>query len=174
MYLMLRIIEGGTIIILSWVTGLALARTFIDRLKELNEIDRFLNYLYNDIAYISKPLPDAVSDIKEKMKYPISNFLSDFEYNLSLKTMTVDKCWGKALENNKEKLNLKKEDQEVVLYIGRQLGGTDKATQLKNLEFTLSKIKNRIKLAEADKEKNSKLYSTLGLMGGILITIILI
>lgn len=173
-YLVLKIIAYIAIITLSWVTGVAIAKTYIDRVKELNEIERFLNYLYNDISYISKPLPEAIDDIKNKIRYPIRNFLSDFEYNLSLKTMKIDECWEKSLDNNQQKLNLKKDDKEIVLYIGRQLGATDKSTQLKNLEFVISKIKNQVKLAEVEREKNSKLYSTIGLMAGILITIILI
>ena len=58
--------------------------------------------------------------------------------------------------------------------MGKLLGKTDIEGQLSEIELGLELINKQIKDAEIEKNKNSKLYKTMGVILGIGISIILI
>ena len=57
---------------------------------------------------------------------------------------------------------------------GKLLGKTDKKGQISEIEISQSFIEKQIEKAEQEKNKNSKLYKSLGVSLGIGIVIILI
>lgn len=67
-----------------------------------------------------------------------------------------------------------KEDKEVLKMFGKLLGKTDKKGQISEIEITNSFIEKQIEKAENEKNKNAKLYKSLGVICGIGIVIIFI
>ena len=57
---------------------------------------------------------------------------------------------------------------------GKLLGKTDIKGQLSQIELTQKLIEKQIEKAEFEKNKNSKLYKTIGIISGIAICIILV
>ena len=57
---------------------------------------------------------------------------------------------------------------------GKLLGKTDKKGQIGEIEITMEFIEKQIDKAELEKNKNSKLYKSLGILCGLGIVIIFI
>ena len=64
-------------------------------------------------------------------------------------------------------MSLNEEDKNVVKNLGKLLGKTDIEGQLSQIDLTLSFLDGQIEKAEKEKEKNEKLYKTLGVMTGL-------
>ena len=67
-----------------------------------------------------------------------------------------------------------KEDGEILKDFGKNLGSTDKENQLKNFKLIYLQLEKQQKDAENLKNKNAKMYKSLGALVGITIVILLI
>ena len=86
--------------------------------------------------------------------------------------MEIGIAWENAIKNTETNLN--KEDLNIILDMGKMLGKTDIEGQVSNLEIASTFIDSQIQKAEVERQKNSKLYKTLGVVSGLAIIIILI
>ena len=70
-------------------------------------------------------------------------------------------------------LNLKNEDIELIKSFGNMLGKTDIEGQISEINQFITLINGQIAVAEEEKNKNSKMYKSLGTIIGLVIVIIL-
>jgi stage III sporulation protein AB len=170
----IKLIGCILIIVLSYAIGIIYSNTFRDRVKELEGFEKVVHEFENQISYVLAPIPEIVKLLKLQLNNPLNTFLSGFEENLLSGSMSIQVAWKKSLDDNKGKFNLNSDDYEIITWFGNQLGTSDKETQVKNMEFTLEKLKNQRCSAEKAREKNGRLYKSLGLAAGIFIAIIII
>ena len=103
----------------------------------------------------------------------IENVANIFKKTKSnLRKMETQEAWNDAIEECK--LNLNSEDISIIKNFGKLLGKTDVEGQISEIKLTSSFIDTQIEKAEKEKEKNEKLYKTLGTVVGLAIVIILI
>ena len=69
---------------------------------------------------------------------------------------------------------MKKEDIDIIRNLGRLLGKTDIEGQISEIKLVNNFLDIQIKDAEEEKNKNEKMYRTLGIVAGMTITILLI
>ena len=70
-------------------------------------------------------------------------------------------------------MNLKNEDIELIKSLGTLLGKTDIEGQMSEIEQFKTMLETQIKIAEEEKNKNSKMYKSLGTIIGLAIVIVL-
>ena len=87
---------------------------------------------------------------------------------------TGGKSWEVAVENSINNTSLQKEDIDVLKSLGKMLGNTDLEGQVSQIDLTINLLKEQIKQATEEKNKNSKLYKTLGIATGLTMAIILV
>ncbi len=80
--------------------------------------------------------------------------------------------WEDQVNNYNSYLN--KEDKEIIKMFGKLLGKTDKNGQISEIELSRKFIEKQIEKAEDEKQKNVKLYRSLGVIIGFVIIIIFI
>lgn len=80
--------------------------------------------------------------------------------------------WRGAVENCANVFG--KEETRLLSALGDVLGATDLDSQLTALSYTKEQLEHRLGLARQDKQKHGKLYSTLGVLIGLAIVIILV
>ena len=123
--------------------------------------------LKSKIEFTHEPIKTIFEDIS-RIIYEDNNNI--FEMTLN-NTKDICGSWNNSI--NILKTNLNKEDKEVMRMFGKMLGKTDIKGQINEIELSMELIKRQINNAEKEKEKNFKLYKTMGAVIGLGICIIL-
>ena len=76
--------------------------------------------------------------------------------------------------NGKISTNFSKEDKHIIKTLGKMLGKTDIDGQVSEIEQANEFLHIQIEKAEKERQKNEKLYKSLGMVIGIAIIIILV
>lgn len=150
--------------------GNSKASKYVDRVKELISFKSALNILENKIKFTQTPLEEIFIQISKSSTE--KNVINIFEALIINKNVNMHKTWGKVI--NTSETNLNNEDKKILIDMGRILGATDVEGQVSNIKITSEFIDNQIKKAEGEKEKNVKLFRTLGIVSGLTIIIILL
>ena len=85
--------------------------------------------------------------------------------------MDCTDAWSYAVNNTYT--NLKEDDKEIILMLGKLLGKTDKNGQISEIDLVSKFLDKQINDSEEDKQKNEKLYKTLGVVCGLVIAIVM-
>lgn len=173
--------------------GFLLSKRYGDRVKELKILSRSINILQNKIKFTHKPLAAIFKEISQisqesrtSQKLQASqtlrmsqnqkeNKISEIFLKASkkLQNQNLENAWSEAISEEYFSLNLTSEDIELVKSLGNVLGKTDIDGQMSEIEQFKILLENQIKNAEEEKNKNSKMYKSLGTIIGLAIVIIL-
>lgn len=167
----------GSLLVLSASTfgGFLLAEGFRKRVSQLNELQRTIYQLQNEILYTHTILPQAFLNISKKSKKPISELYQLISHTLLFNEVdNVYEAFKYAVDNYKNELNISVEDINVFLDFGKSLGTSDLEGQKSIFSLTIENLKKQIKNAEELKIKNIKMYRYLGFSIGALIVIMLV
>lgn len=160
------------ILFLAMYIGNLLSKKYINRVKELVQMKLALNIIKSKIKFTQVPLKEIFEQIyKNTEEVNIKEFWENTIKELN-KNLSIEEAWENAIK--KTETNLNKEDLNILLDMGKLLGKTDVDGQVSNLEIASTFIDTQIEKAEVEKQKNSKLYKTLGVVSGLAIIIILI
>ena len=160
------------IIIIPTYIGVIYAKSFEYRVKDLQEIRNALNIFKAKIKYTYKPVPEVFLEISKEVKDNIADVFKDASE--LMKNKIASEAWENALKDNEKNLNITKEDINVLFNLGKMLGNTDLEGQISIIDLTCNMLEKQIEDAMEVKNKNSKLYKTLGAGIGLTIAIILI
>lgn len=153
--------------------GFAYADSFKKRVRQLNEIERAINQLQNEIEYTYTPLPEALYNVSEKCEAPINEIFSKASQALySNEVESVYDAFKKCLENSN--LSINKEDMNVILDLSKSLGESDIEGHKKIFSLSKVNLKKRVSIAEESMNKNVKMYRYLGFSLGAMLVIVLI
>lgn len=150
--------------------GILISKQYSNRVNELKEMKLALNILKTKIRFTSEPLYNLFYEISMSSKANISNLFKNISENL--KNTSAKIAWEQGIEN--ETLAIKKQDRQALKSMGKLLGKTDLAGQISEIELTESFLETQILDAEKERDKNEKLYKTLGMVTGVGIIVILI
>lgn len=164
--ILILIITGSTSI------GFILSKRYIYRVKELRTFSSYINIIKNKIKFTHKPLNEIfkeISNIKEDLNIT-SIFVKAGE---KLQSKKCEQAWSEAIEEERNSLNLKNEDINLIKSLGIMLGKTDIEGQISELEEFSILLETQIKNASEEQFKNEKMCKSLGLIFGLVIVIIL-
>ncbi|MGV8982383.1 stage III sporulation protein SpoIIIAB [Clostridium sp.] len=172
---MIKIIACAMILGASTLAGFIYSERLKYRVFQLNEVQRAVYQLQNEITYVHTLLPDAFKSIAHKSKEPIkelfnktSELLSDNDYE------NVYEAVSSALSTVKSRLYLNPDDINVILDLSKTLGESDIEGQNNIFILTIANLKKQIKISEEVMNKNLKMYRYLGFSFGAMLVIALI
>ncbi len=173
--LALKLVGCVLILSASTISGFLYADSFKKRVDQLNEMQRCLYQLQNEILFTYTPLTEAFFNVSNKSKGPIKNvFENASDLLISNKADSVYDAISHSLESSKEELNLKKEDADILLDLSKSLGESDVSGQKSVFNLTIENIKKQINIAEDSMRKNIKLYRYLGFTIGAMLVIMVV
>lgn len=144
------------------------------RVDELKDMKRALMLLKSEIRYASKPLYEAMIEISEKTENTTSEIFEDSGRMLKArKVATVDEAWEKTIKDRHSRTFFKKEDVNTFVAFGKILGGSDKECQLSNIDTVIDYINMKSEELLKKNSKDSRLFRSAGVLGGILIVVVL-
>ena len=166
--IVIKFINLSLICLVCFYIGISKAKTYENRVLELSKFQNSLVMFKSKIEFTYEPINNIFLDI--------SNVIYENKENFFLETLKKDgefhKKWNESIEMFSNNLNM--EDKEIIKMFGKLLGKTDIKGQISQIELTKKLIEKQIEKAEIDKNKNSKLYKTMGIIFGIGICIILV
>jgi stage III sporulation protein AB len=172
---MIKVIGCAVILGASTMVGFIYSERLKYRTFQLNEIQRAVHQLQNEMTYVHALLPDAFKSVANKSKEPIkelfnktSELLSDNEYE------NVYEAMSSAMNLIKGKLNLNSDDINIILDLSKTLGESDIEGQNNIFSLTIANLKKQIKISEEFMNKNIKVYRYLGFSFGAMLVIALI
>ena len=158
----------GVIITISSYLGILKSKTYENRVKELNKFQNALLMFKSKIEFTYEPIKSIFEEIS---KIIYRNEENIFLFSSS-ERKDVTSMWNDYIDISTNDFN--NEDKEIIKMFGKLLGKTDIVGQVNEIELTMKLIEKQIEKAEDEKNRNSKLYKTMGVILGMGICIILI
>lgn len=173
--LLIKLIGSALIITSTTLIGFCYGGKYTDRLNNLIYLEQCFKILETEIVYGANPLPEALSNVYKKGNKKVSFIFQEIKNHLQRsKKGNLYQSFSSIEWILKNRLNLKEEDIEIILSLGRVLGSSDRLDQEKNFNFIFKQMELLQKDAKIDRDRNERLYKNLGILSGIAILIILV
>jgi len=172
--MLLRII--GALAVVAGCAGLGMYYAAKEgfRIAELLEFKKALLILSSEIEYMRSPLAVACGNISKRTNALIGMLFSNFSANLNIgEGETAYQLWLNAAESIKEKSHLTAEDWDIIEGFGKTLGYLDKNMQQNAINYAVNYIDDKAQTLQAAGDKNKRMYQSLGVIGGLLVTVVL-
>ena len=150
--------------------GKVIARKYYNRVSELKEMKNALNMFLTKIRFTYESVPESFNEIGNNIKGKVGEIFKSASNKM--KNMSAGEAWEETIE--KADTSLTDEDKNVIKNLGRMLGKTDLEGQVSEIKLVQNFLNTQIDIAEKEKQKNEKLYKTLGGVIGLAIVIILV
>ena len=147
-----------------------MSKKYSNRLRELKEMRKAFNFFEEKIKFTYEPIPDVFEEISHKVQDNIGEIFCNSSKSMENESAGV--AWEKAVDEANN--NFTKEDKDIIKGLAKMLGKTDIDGQVSEIRLTCKFLDVQIKDAENEKNKNEKLYKTLGATVGLALVIILI
>ena len=153
--------------------GFLLSSRYLNRVKELKALSNFINIIQNKIKFTRKPLKEIFLDLS---KLEDDTNIKSIFFSLSKKidNKKLSDVWNDVIEEEKKNLSLKEEDISLLKTLGNTLGKSDVDGQMSGIDLFTELLKVQAQKAEKEKEKNTKMYKSLGAIIGLVIVIVLV
>lgn len=165
---MFKIIGLLAIISASSLFGISCSDKLKRRVSELNLINYMLDEISVLIRYKAMTVYEIINALKQNKMYEKLSFINNLECNIST---PFNSAWDKSIDNMQSELETA--DKKLLKSFGNSLGTTDILGQLSSIEVFKADFKRLEKEASESYGKKSRLYRSLGLLGGIFISIML-
>lgn len=173
--MILKILGGVVICLSAFAIGMKKASSFEKRLDILNEFEKSLVLLKGEIKYSAASLPESIQSVSKRTSNEVMSFYKNLsEKIMESKDIALSKLWEEEVKGTLKTEEIKQEDLELFIDLGKQLGHLDVDMQIKNIDLCISRLKERQVEAEEDIKMKSKLYRTLGVSGGAILTLMLL
>ena len=171
----LKLIGCVLIISASTTAGFLYSDSFRKRVNQLNELQRCLHQLQNEILYTYTPLTESFFNVSSKSKYPIKYIFENASDSLiTNKANNVYEAIRTAIDTNINDFDIKKEDIEILLDLSKSLGESDIEGQKSVFNLTIDNFKKQINEADEVMKKNVKLFRYLGFTIGAMLVILIV
>ena len=150
--------------------GILISNKYKNRVNDLKEFKSALNIMNTKIRYTYEPIGEIAMDISGIAKSNVGYIFRELHKQLKIKP--IFEAWNIAIDTYGN--NFSKEDKNIIKSMGKMLGKTDIDGQLSEISQAEEFLKIQIEGAEKERQKNEKLYKSLGMTIGMAIVIILI
>lgn len=144
------------------------------RLGELSLLRKMMILFRGEVMYHMASVSEAMKSVSEKIEPPFSKLLYETAEELERKDgRTFSDVWSLKVKDLK-KTCLSAKDTERLRKFGEDFGYMQKEMQLSAFDLYIEELEQSIREVDKKKDDNSRLYKSLGIMGGILIVIVII
>lgn len=165
----------GMLMVMSGCIGAGLwySLIYIRKWHNLQDCQKAVMILRNEILYGRTPLPVAFAQMAGRTSGSVARFFSTVARRLEEGGGRLEEIWSAALQEILTSRELGEEDQKELEGLGNTLGYLDTQMQIQALELYEKRLEGSLQAWEREKEKKTRLYPVLGTMGGALICLII-
>jgi len=123
--------------------------------------------------YGATRLPEAFATVASRCDQLVKPLFKQAGLELaSMSGISAAEAWEKALAAYYPASALKPQDHSILISLGRSLGRSDCADQVKHLRLTMEQLAQEAANAEEEASRNVKMWSYLGFLGGLVIVLV--
>ena len=170
----IKLLGAFLVISMSGLMGMSISRSFRDRPNEIREIRSALRMLETEIAYVSTPLPEALILVGRRIGSKTEAFFASVGESLMMAgAPPASEAWLQVLDSWLMTTALTESDAQILRTAGLGLGSSDRENEIKKLKLAQEHLRNAEASAERDRERNERMWRTIGFLGGLAVVIIL-
>lgn len=171
----LKIIGSLFLMISAAAIGFLKAEELQERVKRLQELKRMMILLQGELRFHRAGLSEAFESVAERVEEPFRGFLNETAQRLEQREMGgFDSVWQETAKKLLWKEGFLKEDVQLLELLRSSLGYLDLKMQTETLNLAILQTEDAIKLAKEQQESRGKLYQTMGVTVGALLTLLII
>lgn len=171
-------IEGiGAILVVSATTlvGFAFAAKEKYRLRELEEIERGILLMKNQISYLGTPLAALLEQISWKTEGVAGQAFQDIAVKMEERQGdSAEEIWESTWLEVGKRSYLTAVDLEELTAFGRTLGFLEKEQQEGSIDMLMHYLQEKQERIKKRLDKNGRLYYSMGVLSGLLLVITLL
>ncbi len=172
------LIQGiGAVLILlaTTLSGFAFAAKEKYRLRELEEIERGILLMKNQISYLGTPLAALLEQISWKTEGITGLAFQEISVQMEERQgNSAEEIWESTWLRIGKKSYLTAVDLEELIAFGRTLGFIEKEQREGSMDMLLHYLRDKQEGINKRLDKNGKLYYSMGVLSGLLLVITLL
>lgn len=161
------------LVVICTILGIKKAKRYEIREHMLVDFITTFKSIKNDIKYMLISLPDAIERIRHTLNTDIKDVLGAISVHM-MSEADVDNVCKRIHEEINGIYELNSYDKEIIYQGISSLGKADAESQISIIENTVESLSNQLNEANNEKNKNFKLYRTLGTAVGLMLAIVFI
>lgn len=168
----IKIIISISILCITSYIGVEMATALKSREQILVDYITFLKLVQNEMIYMANSLPVAFEMSRQRLNSKLKDAIGAIVVDMSKYGICkVDM----SITNNINMLEeLNDDDKDILISTLKNLGRSDIESQNNIIENAINIVKKQVKEANEKREKNSKVYKTVGVITGLIIVVIFI
>lgn len=166
-------ILGGLVFLLGTAgLGVYHAAVYESGLEELKRAADMIRYLITQIQVENASLPESICKVSVRMEGVMGEILHNIQETAGKNDgKPLFEIWQEEMSRLDGKLGAK--DLELLVHLLDQTGFYDTKAQLQRFQAALEVFTEEIRLREEKKEKQCRLYQSVGVMIGLFVMILL-
>lgn len=170
-----KIIGMLMVIIATSGYGFILSRDIKARLRELKELKKIMFLMKGEISFGHTPILEGFENVSRRCGEPFKEILTSFvKYGKESDKKPFSDIWNEGMKGLVDKTHLSKDEKDMFMKLGSDLGLSDIKTQQNAMDSFLAELDVNITTLEKAVPNKVKLYNSMGIMLGIVIAIIMI
>jgi len=172
---MIKAIGIVIIILTSSGLGFIYANDLKKRILQMKSLKKIIIMLDGEIKYANAQLPEAFYSMSKRLEQPFAEFFLKVSEELrAFEGATFREVWNRHVETNLDQTRLTIKDKSLLKSLGENMGYLDREMQHNSITLYLEQLEKEIEEAECEVQTKTKVYHSLGVMGGLFLAIILI
>lgn len=171
----IKIIGGIVLIGSSAAIGYLKAEELTTRVKMLTEWKRMLVLLQGELRFHRATLSESFENVADRVKQPIRDFLRQTAGKINAMDQGgFEKVWSETGKQLLLKDGFLKEDGQLLETLKSSLGYLDLTMQTETLNLAILQTEDAIQYAKEQQKVKGKLYQTMGVTVGAILTLLII
>ena len=175
--MLLKYLGAALILISAPGLGMYLAGQWKERLRLLEKLRQMIYFLKGEITYSHAPLAEALERVGRRSGGPLGDmFVRAAERICTQEGESLQEIWSgetRTMAAGAKNLPLTRTDLEQFTALGEHLGYLDVDMQERTLLLYLEQLDLSIEYLQAHRQEKCRLYTSLGVMGGIFLVIVM-
>ena len=174
-YPMVLKLAGGLLVIGSCAgLGLSMSYRWRERRSLLEELRKMIFMLKGEILYGNSTLMEAFGQVGTKCKGPLANLFLQVSEGIERQCgEPFYQIWEEQVKKLDKKLALTEKDREELSSFGEHLGYLDRDMQERTMLLFVEGLDMTISYLRENQAEKCRLYTSMGIMGGLFLTILM-
>lgn len=154
--------------------GLWKAAQWKEHLKMLEQLKKMMFMLKGEIVYGHTPLGEALGHVGRKSEGPLGKLFEGAEERIGQQQgEPFYVIWKEEVEKRKKDMLLSEREIQELTAFGEHLGYLDLEMQEHTIALYLEQLDMSIEFYREHEREQSRLYTSLGIMGGLFLSLIM-